>query len=118
MTARRLTELLIAATLMGLGTWIAGWWMVPVIAVAWALLRPADRSLPLAAGIAAMVSWAALLFLPGSTGDVQRLATVAGTAMATGPGPLLALTLAFPALLAVSAASLTRALWPTRKDMR
>ncbi len=115
MTTRRFAEMVIAAAIMSLGTWLIGWWTVPVIAAGWAAVRRADRSLPLAAGITAAISWAALLYLPSSVGAVQHLAQVAGMAMATGPGPLLALTLAYPALLAVSAASLTRALLPPQK---
>jgi hypothetical protein len=114
MTMRGATEFAVASLLMATGTWFVGWWMVPVIAAIWGAVRAEDRWLPLLAAFAGTTSWLLLLFLPSSPGAVGRLATVAGRAMGVGPGPLVLLTLVFPALLAVAAAALARAVAPRR----
>jgi hypothetical protein len=49
-----------------------------------------------------------LLGVQAMMGPVARVAEVVGAAMQVGAGPLLVLTLAFPALLAGSAAGLVR----------
>jgi hypothetical protein len=112
MTARQFGEFTAVTLLMAAGTWYVGWWTVPVIAAAWGFARAGDRWLPLLSATAGMLSWLLLLFLPSSPGAVSQLAEVAGQAMGVGAGPLLVLTLVFPALLAVSAASLSRAVAP------
>lgn len=111
MTARNslFAEFAAATAAMATATWFVAWWTVPIVAAAWAVRRRTDRTLPLLAAAAGMLSWLILLLLPSSPGAVARLAHVAGAAMGTGSGPLLALTLAFPALLAASAASLAKA---------
>jgi hypothetical protein len=108
MNLRQFSEFIGATVLMAVATWFIAWWAVPLIAATWGLARRRDRWVPLLAGTAGMMSWLALLFLPSSPAAVGRLADVAGTAMGTGPGPLLVLTLMFPALLAASAASFAR----------
>jgi hypothetical protein len=110
-TARKFlfAEFAAATAAMATATWFVAWWAVPIVAAAWAALRPGDRTLPLMAAVAGTFSWLILLLLPSSPGAVARVADVAGAAMGTGSGPLLALTLAFPALLAASAASLAKA---------
>jgi hypothetical protein len=110
MTLRALVEGAVMTLLMAAATWFIAWWTVPLLAAAWALARGGQRWIPLLAGVAGMMSWLLLVFLPSSPAAVGRLAQVAGAAMGTGPGPLFALTLAFPALLAASAASLARAI--------
>lgn len=113
MTARQFGEFAAVTLLMAAGTWYIGWWTVPLVAAAWGSARAGERWLPLLSATAGMLSWLLLLFLPSSPGAVGRLAEVAGQAMGVGAGPLLVLTLVFPALLAVSAASLARAVAPT-----
>jgi hypothetical protein len=110
MTMRQVTEFAVVTLLMAAGTWLAGWWMVPVVAAAWGLTRREERGLPLLAAMAGAMAWTALLLLPSSPAAVGRVAEVAGRAMGVGAGPLLFLTLIYPALLAVSAAALARAL--------
>lgn len=109
MSTRGSAEFALVAMVMAATTWFIAWWTVPVVAAAWALTQPSARWLPLAAGAAGFTSWLALLFLASTPGDVRRLAEVAGTAMGVGPAPLLLLTLLYPSLLAVAAASLIRA---------
>lgn len=115
MTLRRLTEFVLVVVLMAAATWMIAWWAVPVVAAGWALTRSGERWTPLLAGAAGMLSWLIVLFLPSSPGAVSRLADVAGAAMGTGAGPLVVLTLVFPALLGAASSSLVRALLPASK---
>ncbi len=112
MTMRRVAEFALVTLAMIATGWLLAWWTVPVVAAAWALTHPSARWVPLAAGVAGTLSWAVLLLLASTPGDVQRVADVAGAAMGIGAAPLLLLTLLYPALLAVAAASLARALVP------
>ncbi len=110
MTTRRSAEFALVTLLMAATTWFIAWWTVPVVAAAWAITHPSARWLPAAGGVSGSLGWLALLLLASTPGDVRRLAEVAGTAMGVGPWPLLLLTLLYPALLAVAAASLARAI--------
>jgi hypothetical protein len=95
---------------IAVGTWMVAWWMVPVIGGAWGYLRRTDASAPLAAGLAAMLAWGLLLIVAASGAPKGSVMDAVGTAMQVGPWALIALSLAFPALLAASAAGLVRAL--------
>lgn len=108
---RRPIEFLVAVALMAAGTWffVQAWWSVALVAGLWALVRPGDRGLSLKAGVAGMLAWIVILLFASSTAAIGRVAEVAGTAMGVGPTALLVLMLAYPALLASSAAALVRA---------
>lgn len=97
--------LLVALTL---GTYAFDWMAVPVIAAAFAWIRRDDASIVLLSTLAGAVSWMALLVVQSMTGSVMYVASVVGTAMQVGTAPLFALTIAFPALLAGSAAGVVR----------
>lgn len=91
-------------------TWTVGWWMVPVVAAIWAFVRRGDAAVPLLAGFAAMFAWGVLLWVSSRGAPAGSVMQSVGAAMQVGPGPLVVLTLAFPALLASSAAALVRAI--------
>lgn len=91
-----------------LGTFAFDWISVPVIAAAFAWIRRDDATVPLLASIAGASSWAILLAVQSFAGPIAEVARVVGEAMQVGAGPLLVLTIAFPALLAGSAAGLVR----------
>ena len=91
------------------GTWMVAWWTVPAVGAVWGYLRREDASAPLAAGVAAMLAWGLLLLLAASGAPKGSVMGTVGTAMQVGPWALIALSLAFPALLAASAAALVRA---------
>lgn len=92
------------------GTWMVAWWTVPVIGGVWGYLRRTDASAPLAAGLAAMLAWGVLLFVAASAAPKGSVMDSVGAAMQVGPWALIALSLAFPALLAASSAGMVRAL--------
>ncbi len=91
-----------------LGTYAFDWLAVPVIAAAFAWVRREDAAITLLAAIAGAASWMALLAAQAMTGSITQVANVVGEAMGVGPAPLLILTIAFPALLAGSAAGVVR----------
>ncbi len=106
---RKALEFLTVMALMAAGTWFVAWWSVAAVAALWALARRTDRGLALKAGVAGMLSWIAILLFASSAEALGRTAEVAGTAMGVGSTTLLVLEMAFPALLASSAAALLRA---------
>ena len=91
-----------------LGSYAFDWLAVPVIAAAFAWIRRDDQLVPAMAVIAGAASWMALLAWQSMTGSVMQVANVVGEAMQVGGGALIALTIAFPALLAGSAAGVVR----------
>jgi hypothetical protein len=97
--------LLLALTL---GTFAFDWYSVPVIAAAFAWIRRGDATVPLLASIAGASSWLVLLAVQSFAGPIAIVARVVGEAMQVGAAPLMLLTLAFPALLAGSAAGVIR----------
>jgi hypothetical protein len=95
---------------LALGTWAFGWGAVVVVSGAWAWIRRADGAVTLLSAVAGISAWAALLGLQSLQGPVARVAAVVGAAMQVGAGPLVLLTLAFPALLAGATAGVVRGL--------
>lgn len=104
----RLVWFLTLALAVALGTWAFGWGAVVVVSGAWAYIRRTDNAVPLLAAIAALVAWGGLLGVQALQGPVARVADVVGAAMQVGAGPLVLLTLAFPALLAGATAGVVR----------
>lgn len=100
---------------LGLTTHTFGWLAVAILPIGFAWARPNDAAVPLMAAAAGALSWGGMLWLASFSAPIGRVAEVTGAAMQVGAGPLLALTLAFPALVAASAASLTRALLQNRQ---
>lgn len=100
---------------IALGTYAFGWMAVPVVAGAWAWVRRTDVAVPAMAALTGTIGWGILLLLPSVTGGATaRVAEVIGAAMSVGPIALVVLTLAFPALLAGSAAGVIRGLLGSR----
>ena len=93
-----------------IGTWVLGWWAVPLFAaVAAALAREIPRQ-GVAAAAAASIAWGALLAWSAIQGSVWSFARLAGGAMGVSGLLLILTTLAFPAAVAWSAASVTQLL--------
>jgi len=104
----RLVWFLTMVIAVALGTYAFGWAAPAVLGAAWTAVRRDDAFVPLMASVAGAAGWGALLAIQAMSGPVARVADVVGAAMQVGAGPLLVLTLAFPALLAGSAAALVR----------
>lgn len=98
-----------AVAAMALGTWMIGWWTVPIVGAAWGWAKRTDPATPLLAGGAGMVAWGALLVVSASGAPAGSVSAAVGQAMRVGPGALSALTLAYAGLLAASGAAVARA---------
>jgi hypothetical protein len=98
------------AVSFGIGTWILGWWAIPLFAATAAVLT---RDVPRQAGAAALaaaVAWGGLLSWSAIEGSVWSFAPIAGGAMGVSGWLLILMTLAFPSALAWSAASVAQRL--------
>lgn len=106
MRGRGPLELLLLAVLMAAGTWLGGWWAVPLLAAGWQWLRPGSAW---SIGVAALLAWGGLLMLLPPAPFGRLLERLGG--LLSLPGPLLlVLPLAYVLLLGWSAARLTLAL--------
>ena len=101
----RALRLLCFAILVALGTSVAGWWIVPVLAAGWVRVDPRNRSPVLACMLGAALGWAMLLGAGALTGPVETVARRVAGAMQVPPWALVAATPLFSALLAGAAAS-------------
>ncbi|HEY5219012.1 MAG TPA: hypothetical protein VIJ16_04345 [Gemmatimonadaceae bacterium] len=109
--ALRLTLLALA---FALGTYVAGWWAVPVVGVIWGVINPSGRRVAIRAGVAAAVGWLLLLVIPAVMGaPTASFAARLASAMELPTWLLIAAEFAFPFALGWSAAALgALAGWP------
>ncbi len=105
-----LIQLIVVSVLMATLTWFAGWWMVPVIGAAYGAWAARERLTLVTATLSAVLGWGALLAYDASAGPLGRLLQVLGALFRLPGAALVVLTLAYAALLAVSAAALARSL--------
>jgi hypothetical protein len=102
---RPLRDLAIITGLMAVGTWLLGWWMVPLVAAGAAALgrnRTASVAKP---ALAAPLAWGVLLLLQGlfGTSVTQFGRDLAASLGVPGMIPIV-MTLALPTLLAATSA--------------
>lgn len=105
-----LIQLIVVSVLMATLTWFAGWWMVPVIGAAYGAWAARQRLTLVTATLSAVLGWGALLAYDASAGPLGRLLQVLGALFRLPGAAIVVLTLAYAALLAVSAAALARSL--------
>ena len=103
---RDVASTLLLAAAFALGTWILGWWAVPLLGAVWGIMRR-GRPRFASAFAAAAVAWAALLVGDATAGPLGRLATVMGGIFSMPAPLLLAVTVLYAALLAGCAAHVT-----------
>ncbi len=89
---------------------LIGWWALPAAAAAFGAMTRDDRSGAVVAGLAGMLSWAAILAYDAWAGPVAQVATTLGGVLQIKPIAVYGLALAFAGLLAVCAAIVARAL--------
>jgi hypothetical protein len=85
---------------LAIGTWVLGWWAVPLLAAIAGAMAPHVRHQGMAAGLAAAVAWAALLAWSSTTGSVWSFSRIAGGAMGMSGAVLILVTVLFPLALA------------------
>ena len=99
----------VGTLLIAVGTWIVGWWAVPIvgmlIGVVWSDGRPG-----LLAGSAGGLGWTLLLVWGSVSGPVGDLAGTVGGVVGLPGFAVLLVTVLFPALLAGAGGALTDAL--------
>lgn len=93
-------RVLLLALSFTIGTWILGWWSVPLFAAVAAVMARYVRHQGIAAGLAATIAWAALLAWSATAGSVWSFSRIAGGAMGISGVALIVVTLIFPAALA------------------
>ena len=104
-----LRVLLLAAS-FALGTWVLGWWAIPLFAAIAGLLARHARGQATAAGVAAAIAWGVLLAWSVVRGSIWSFASQVGGAIGVSGVALVILTLVFPGLLAWLAALLAQTL--------
>ena len=107
---RFLLRVILLALSFGLGTWILGWWAVPLFAAIAAFLARNVQHQGFAAALAAAVAWGTLLAWSATEGSVWAFSRVAGGAMGISGVTLIVLTIAFPAALAWAATTVMQLL--------
>ncbi len=105
---RWLMQLLGLTLVIAAGTWIGGWWTVPVVAGAYGAWAARQHGAVLTAMLAGAGAWGLLLAYDASVGPVGRLTQLFGTMFRMSGMTLVVLTVAYAALLAVSAAAFAR----------
>ncbi|MGQ0642796.1 MAG: hypothetical protein ACT4P6_18790 [Gemmatimonadaceae bacterium] len=102
---RFLRDVAIITGLMALGTWLLGWWAVPLVA---ALAAAWDRNRRASVGksaLAAPIAWGSLLLLQGLLGSsVSQLGRDLAVSLGVPAALPLTLTLLVPLLLAAASA--------------
>ncbi len=93
-------RVLLLALSFAIGTWILGWWSVPLFAAVAGVMARYIRHQGIAAGLAAAIAWAALLAWSATAGSVWSFSRIAGGAMGISGAALILVTLLFPAALA------------------
>lgn len=96
--------LFVASTMIAL-TWVLGWWGILLAALIIGVVFHEHGGGGWRVGAAASVAWGVLLLADGAAGPLGRVATLLGGVMGVPGIALLLLTLAFPAALAWSAAT-------------
>ena len=103
-------RVLLLAAAFAIGTWVLGWWAIPLFAAVAGVLARHAPGQAMAAGVAAAVAWAALLAWSALHGAVWSFASQVGGAIGLSGVVLIVVTLVFPALLAWLAAALAQLL--------
>ena len=109
-----LARLVLLTTAFAVATFALGWWAVPLVAAGYAAITTAQRGSAILSGVAAMLGWGALLAITASRGPVGTLAAELAGVLQLRPIGVYAVTIAFPGLLAISAAVVARALASAR----
>jgi hypothetical protein len=104
---RRGVSLTMQSALVALGTWLVGWWAIPVVIAGWQFVRRDEAAWP--AGAAGVVGWGALLLL-SPIAPLGRLTVRLAGLFHLPPWGIVAVTLGYPFLLGWSAARVTAAL--------
>ena len=113
----RAARWLALAALYAVGTVLAGWWGVPVVAALIGVSRREDAA-AVGSALAALAGWALLLAVDAADSRVPDLARLLGSMFGVPASWLVVLTLLFPALVAWSATVLAQVVASVAVDRR
>lgn len=104
----RVARTAVLAVVFGLGTWILGWWAVPLLGAVWGAL---NRGRPrfVTAFLGAAIAWLLLLAFDAASGPLGNVATVLGGIFMMPGAVLVAVAVLYAALLAGCAAQVAGA---------
>jgi hypothetical protein len=108
----RAARIALLAIAIAIGTWVLGWWAVPLLGAVWGVLQR-GRPRFVTAFAAAAIAWASLLAFDALQGAMGRLAGVLGGVFMLPGAALLVVTVLYAALLAGCAAQVAGVV-PTR----
>ncbi|HJU73020.1 MAG TPA: hypothetical protein VJ717_04685 [Gemmatimonadaceae bacterium] len=109
----------ILTALMALGTWLLGWWCVPLVAAAAAIWARSRRGVILKATLAGACAWVILLVVQELFGSsVTRFGSDLGVSLGVPAALPLAMTIILPGILAASAAATVVAIAGLRRTAR
>lgn len=95
----------IVAAAMAVLTWVAGWWAVPLVAAFVGSVLYVREGVAWRMALAAAIAWVLLLIVDATTGRLGVAVKTLGGVLRVPGVVLVLITLAFPALLAWSAAT-------------
>ncbi len=101
-------DFIVLTLLIAAGTWLGGWWVVPLAGGVYGAWASSQRAAVLTAMLAGAAAWCALLAYDASQGPMGRLTDVLGGVLHLSGNTLLVLTVAYAALLAACAAAFAR----------
>ena len=110
-------RVLVLGVAMALATVFLGWWSVAVIALLWGLVARRITGPVTTATLGAILGWLGLLIWAWAQGPVLLLADKLGGVLELPGLVTIGITLAFPGLLAMSAASLATAVRSRERTM-
>jgi hypothetical protein len=105
----RVIELLPVAVLVAVGTWLVGWWAVPLAGLVHGLVSRGRRGVVLEAGLGGMLGWGWLLALQGMHPAFPRLAELLDGLFPVPSVALMGATVVFAGILAGAAAGVVPA---------
>jgi hypothetical protein len=101
-----LLRILLLAVAMAGGTWVFGWWMVPVLGALYALVQRSGTPVAREAALGAAIGWSALLAMQVAHPAFDRLSTALSGLFPVPVWALLLVAVGFAAILAAAAAAL------------
>jgi len=105
---RWVIRMVLLAAAFAVATVAGGWWGVAVVALCWGVIARARRASALESALAALLAWCALLGIAALRGPVDAVALVISGALRVRPVGVYVVTMAFPTLLALTAALVAR----------
>ncbi|MEW5916406.1 MAG: hypothetical protein AB1762_08370 [Gemmatimonadota bacterium] len=102
---RALRDTAVVVVLMGAGTWLFGWWAIPILSAIVALWHRRGRRAFLLVVVAAALSWGIILWIQALFGSsLAPFDRALAISLGVSPNGPLVLTVLLPVLLAATAA--------------